>query len=701
MRFIFPLEIKGFDKRIFFLVFALTIKSSLQINTAMQRISIITLIILLIWLSVAGDARTYIVDDSGFANYATIQEAVIAASDGDTIYLKPGVYKEEVVLNKSLTLLPLNGENDPIIVDGGGDLETGITIASDGCSLQGLTVRDYLGPAIYVQSNGNLINENTIEKANPGLLARSSSDNTIAGNMIKDSQGAIAIWENSSNNQIENNRIEGCNLSILVSKASQNIISANMISDANWGIWLIDAEDCQIEDDDIEAGYFGILVQNSSSLGIDSNRVSLKTASSPTTNGIVLVNSSVIELIGNEVVGGDLGIGLSNSTDSSIRNNSITGSTSGLVVKDSERDFLTENRILSSEYGMRMENFSQGIIYRNEIASSHNGIDLASCMKNNISENSLAGITDTALQATLSRENLFRANLISDSSMGILLVDDSLNSLSQNRLLNVSRCLYVESSDREGFDNSIDESNVADSVPLVYLFNRSGEVIEGREMAHLTLAYCENLTVKSSSITKDALFLFACRNNSIIENNISSCYGIRLVGCDGNEISGNRLLENKFSGMFLFDSNSNDIAGNNASLNSQNGISLLSCSGNTIRDNEVIANLASGIWLNLSDENLIRENNISSNAVGLMVMTSTGNRIYHNNFLNNQEQSEDNGGSNSWDQGNITGGNFWNDHIAKGNPSEKWPRIIKGGKMSDSYPFQDESGWLLAKASSP
>jgi parallel beta-helix repeat protein len=447
--------------------------------------------------------------------------------------------------------------------------------------------------------------------------------------MIKDSQGAIAIWENSRYNQIENNRIEGCIVSILVSEASQNRISANQIK------------------------------------------------------------------------GGDIGLGLSNSTRNSILDNSIEGSANGLFVRDCIEDDLNNNSIFGSEYGMRMENLSFGTVNGNKIARSRNGIYFANCIKNNVSENSLNEIADTALQAALSNENKFTSNLISDSSMGIILVDDSLNSLSQNRLLNVSRCLYVESSDRVGFDNSIDESNVADSAPLVYLFNRSGEMIEGREMAHLTLAYCENLTIKNSSITKDALFLYASRNNSIIGNNISSCYGMRLWGCNGNEISGNRLLENKFSGMFLYDSNSNEISGNNASLNSQMGISLLSCSGNTIRDNEVIANLASGIWLNLSDENLIRQNNISSNAVGLTVMTSIGNRIYHNNFLNNQEQSEDIGGSNSWDQGNMTGGNFWNDHVAKGNPSEKWPRMIKGGKMSDSYPFQDESGWLLAKASSP
>ena len=76
---------------------------------------------------------------------------------------------------------------------------------------------------------------------------------------------------------------------------------------------------------------------------------------------------------------------------------------------------------------------------------------------------------------------------------------------------------------------------------------------------------------------------------------------------------------------------------------------------------------------------------------------STGNRIYHNNFLDNQEHSLDTEGTNIWDEGNVTGGNYWKGHVAKGNPSQEWPRMIKGGSMLDSHPFQDENGWLLSE----
>ena len=96
----------------------------------MPRLMMIIFIALLVWLSPIDGARTYIVDDDGFANYKTIQEAVVSANNGDTIYVKPGIYNEEVILNKSLTLMPLLGESGPIILNGDG-LETGITISSN------------------------------------------------------------------------------------------------------------------------------------------------------------------------------------------------------------------------------------------------------------------------------------------------------------------------------------------------------------------------------------------------------------------------------------------------------------------------------------------------------------------------------------------------------------------------------------------
>ncbi|MFZ2473236.1 MAG: NosD domain-containing protein [Methanothrix sp.] len=663
----------------------------------MLRIPMIIFMALLIWLMPTEGARTYIVDDSGFANFASIQEAVVAASNGDTIYIKPGEYNEEVILNRSLTLMPLTGENGPIILKGDG-LETGITITADGCSLQGLTIQDFAGPAIYVQSSRNSIRENVFKNANPAILVRGSHGNTIAANAIMDSQGAVALWENSTDNLVSENDIVGCNVSIVVREAAKNKILRNKISDAYWGFWLDHAGGCQIESNDIQSKMYGMWVLNSSSISVFKNKVRIRSSISSITQGINLANASGTILQGNAIDDADFGLIISGSKNDKLMDNAIFRSTNAVFIKDSETEDLKNNSIIATGYGIRMENSSRNSLHQNKIENGTVGFDLSLSRQNNISENQLSGITDTAVQITSSSENTLYANQITDSSKGIILLESSNNHLTANRFQDVEWSLYAEAENKEGFNNSIDESNVVDTVPIVYLFSRFGEQIRDRDIAHLTLAYCENVTVKNTDITNDAVFLFDSKNNKILDNNISGSFGMRLVQSNENEISGNQLLGNKFSGMFLYASDLNQIEGNNASRNNQNGISLLSCNQNIIAGNVVNENAATGIWLNLSQDNQVYQNNISNNPFGLQVMLSTGNKIFHNNFVGNQEHSQDIGGSNSWDEGNVTGGNYWSDHVAKGNPSRDWPRMIKGGSMLDSYPFQDESGWLRAAA---
>ncbi len=134
-------------------------------------------------------------------------------------------------------------------------------------------------------------------------------------------------------------------------------------------------------------------------------------------------------------------------------------------------------------------------------------------------------------------------------------------------------------------------------------------------------------------------------NNGIIANNTAS----------NNGPSGG-------SGIYLCYSTNNNIANNNAS-NNCDGISIAhSIGNNTITNNTVSNNWDSGINLYNSTTNNIKGNNVSNNWYGIHLGSSSKNTIYHNNFINNTNQAYDDIGTNSWDNGYPSGGNYWSDY---------------------------------------
>jgi len=128
----------------------------------------------LVWISSA--AIVYVPD-----NYSSIQEAINAVSVDDTVIVRNGTYNENVVLNKSLSLI---GEGYPSV-----DAQqkgSAIRITADGCVVKGFRCVNakYLPNAgISVESCSNVIANNTCTKNNCAIiLDGNSSSNTIENN---------------------------------------------------------------------------------------------------------------------------------------------------------------------------------------------------------------------------------------------------------------------------------------------------------------------------------------------------------------------------------------------------------------------------------------------------------------------------------------------------------------------------------------
>ncbi len=158
--------------------------------------------------SAVADAKTIIVDDdwSG-ADYDTIRAAVDAASDGDTIRVFAGRYKEDTQVNKRLDLI---GNGTETIIDGTGKDHTfGFSLLGGGCNVSGFQFY-YWWPthefgAIGIYSDGNRVFDNLFYYNARGTFLDSCNENHIFNNTFLLNQYGVCVTNNADDTNISFN----------------------------------------------------------------------------------------------------------------------------------------------------------------------------------------------------------------------------------------------------------------------------------------------------------------------------------------------------------------------------------------------------------------------------------------------------------------------------------------------------------------
>ena len=169
-----------------------------------QRTLLTGLFILILLVTSAGAATLNVPGD-----YATIQAAINAASPGDTILVQSGTYKENIDVNKQLTLQGVDtGSGLPVVDDADGPRDV-ITLSADGCILQGFVARNSQhGAGIVVISSGNTISGNTFTRNLIGIFL-GGTDNTVSGNTVTGNSDGIRL--DGSGNTVSGNTVTGNN----------------------------------------------------------------------------------------------------------------------------------------------------------------------------------------------------------------------------------------------------------------------------------------------------------------------------------------------------------------------------------------------------------------------------------------------------------------------------------------------------------
>src|SRR5215831_17851125 len=96
---------------------------------------------LLLFAPSLAHARTLCVNPTGSAGcFATVQQAVDAAAERDTIRVAAGTYPEAVVIDKRLTIIGSVDGTRHTLIDGGCTASAAVTITADGVLFEKIAV---------------------------------------------------------------------------------------------------------------------------------------------------------------------------------------------------------------------------------------------------------------------------------------------------------------------------------------------------------------------------------------------------------------------------------------------------------------------------------------------------------------------------------------------------------------------------------
>jgi parallel beta-helix repeat protein len=351
--------------------------------------------------------------DTGL-NYTSIQEAIDASEtlDGHKIFVEKGVYYENVIVNKKISLI---GENkDETFVDGEGTGSvictiadnvtiTGFTIQNSGRTISG-TVPD-AGISISHVSNCNVFGNSLIDNY-VGIFVRPSRNAWFVNNIITRNHIGIDINNQSTLNIVSGNSLKENNVSIHVYYADFNVFFENNLTDSPVGVIVRYSSNNTFSENEIRNGLNGMILNGADFNGISKN--------------IVL----------------DLEYGIQ-------------------VKVYADHNVISENSIKNCSYaGIDLEEHAcDNSLSKNTIASSEVGIDISDCSVNNT-------ISRNHLTANLVGMHFWNANLneifennITNNSAGAVILYSQSNRFYHNTLLNNTQQVNISSDHTNCLDN--------------------------------------------------------------------------------------------------------------------------------------------------------------------------------------------------------------------------------------------------------
>lgn len=395
------------------------------------------------------NGRILYVGGSGENNYSKIQDAIDNASDGDTIFVYSGVYYENIVINKSISLV---GENrEKTIIKGCNRYRDVINITASNVIVRNFKIcnASILYPGIKIYTNNNKILNCNISSNDVGILIYSSSDNKISGCSFFNNTVGIdckfsdenlflncSILRNGNGirfHESSHNKMEKCYIAlnkwggIGIEYSSSNIISNNTFVDNGISIY---GDELAHFIHDIDNNTI-----NNKPLLYYKNAENVK-ISNMEAGEIIITNCKNFSIESVSINGSDIGIEIAYSSDNIIKNCSILNCKSGILLYFSSENIISKNEIAKIGHdGISLSYSSNNHIVENNVSECEEGIFTWSSSNNTISKNNINKNGMGILIFSYSYYNIVSYNNISYNDwFGISLQGASFNKVVNNEI---------------------------------------------------------------------------------------------------------------------------------------------------------------------------------------------------------------------------------------------------------------------------
>lgn len=292
-------------------------------------------------------------------DYSTIQQAINAANNGDNVFVKKGMYNEDLTITKALSLV---GENkDSTIIVGSGN--TACLIQSDNVNVTGFTFKRLSTMRWYYDIH--LLNvkycnifENNVESSFYGIWLFDASFNNVFNNTASGNWNGIHLTTSNHNNISSNTVTNSHNWGISTEGSNHNLILGNYVASNGWAGISLDGgkpntNNLIAQNSLTSNGQIGIEI---TSMDSSNNKIVGNNITATGSNGggaaiMIAWDSNLV--MNNQVVGNQVGIKLDASKNNTVYQNLIENNPQGAII------------IHSPPYRLA----SQNVIYKNSISN--------------------------------------------------------------------------------------------------------------------------------------------------------------------------------------------------------------------------------------------------------------------------------------------------------------------------------------------